>query len=334
MSEAERVSFLKEQDAIARMHPLGRTGAMTCVPAEVCNLLPHMCGMAEISELLCNVLVKPSIAKKVYMETAGRLTGFHFALVGENGTGRRSAMRSVCAACCIDALTITYHQYVYGDIGYAIRYASSHMPCVVYFDDFDSLGCKDEFAAEFSYQVLGQDRLCNTWEGVWLGFGVQTQAAATAWPLADLCGPRFASVRNLTDEEAARLLMQDFLSTGGAQVDVESMTGQQWTVLAAAMQDCTPQDLKGFAGSVLWSALSRVSTGSHATANDIPVLGPTSRWTRGAAQQRQHRPPVEVKWTMDAEPCYKKQGTEETGTGVRKAVVLKRGFSAQKFGRR
>lgn len=310
-------------DACRRMRPLGRSATAVCIPLQAAELLPHMCGMVEVAALLQDVFSKPTLAKRRFARMVGRLSGLHFALVGRPGTGRRTAVRSACATCGIDMLTIAPEQYVYQDLGVAMNYCLAFKPCVLYFDGFDALLKNRDFCNEFGFQILGQEPVADTWDGMYLAFGIENPALLAAQPLLRLCKNRYATVRDLDAEDAARLLFRVFLPEGGAKVNADDLTDKQWDDLETAVKRCTPRDLKDFASVVQWSALSRISVRSHAEDSGIPVMasdksvslpGPS---TAAAAAAVDAAPgPIVVDWAQDVEANYVVIPPDRSPTGV------------------
>jgi hypothetical protein len=304
-------------DPLRKFTPLGRTATSAFVPRTATGLLPHMFGMNEIAKLLFEVIVKPSACGTVYTSTVGRLTGLHFCLVGREGTGRRTALRTVCSMCQVDMLTINSLQYQYGDVDHVIQSACYRRPCVVYFEDYDWLRKMPDFARDFDYQVLAMDLLCNTWNHIWLGFGMTSLAAAKSPPLSYLCADRVACVVDMTEEEKGRLLFNSFLSTGGVDDNRHAMTAEQWQRLVEATREATPADLRAFAGRVIYATLTRMSLNALIAQTD-----PSLRARFGLEDEsRQHS--ITISWKDDAEPHYEEDESLMAETGTTTYTITK-----------
>ena len=261
--------------ALSRMAPLGRTGSTTTLCPDMCTLLPpDMRGMTEVAELLWNALVKPAAVYRAYVASVGRLSALHFCIVGAEGSGKRGALRMACASCCVDMLTISPQWYSPDDLGYAVMYACSERPCVIYFDDIDALMRNPAFKHDFDLHVFGQDDLCSTWNRVWLAFGALSEADVHTTPVLKLCGLRVAAVTELQDREAAEMLVNKFLCVGNVRIE-PALTDAQWGELAMAARGCTPRDLRDFAGMVTYHALCRISLRNLAEIYGLPIVSET-----------------------------------------------------------
>jgi len=323
-SQDEFDRFRRRMYAIKRMHPLERTATSTLVsPSAGARLVAAMAGMDKIAALLSAVIVGPSVAPDTYAATVGKLSGLHFCLIGPRGSGRHEATASVCASCCVDMVTVSPYQYTLGDVGFALEYACKEMPCVVYFDGFETLWRKERFVEEFSYEVLGMEGLRDSWDGVWLAFAVESSDPVMdeTMPIRDLCGfRRCASVSDLTDKQRRDLMFDRFLCAGGAEVrsdaagggDAAGITDRQWSDLKMAMRDCAPGDLRRFAADVQYSALSRV-----------PIQS-LSDQERESGQRR----PLQVSWEQDGVTSYVEDRQGSDKSGKRKLVVARRSASS------
>lgn len=333
MAEARMRAGIEEEmayeDAIARMHPIGRTATSTTAPIDESRYIQKMAGMNDIRRLLCKVLVKPSMGSRLCADTVGRLTGLHFCLIGPRGSGKHTATQSVCATCHIEMLTVIPYQYRKGDICYAIRYACAQKPCVIYFDRFEQLWFIKEFVDEFTFQILGQEALCETWEGVlWLAFAVESERILTdeQYPVRELCDRRCACVSPLTSEERASMLINNFMCIGGAAKigDIDEIKEREWADLGIATENLSPGDLKKFAATAQFKAFSRLSMRTLSEDSGLKI------WETSLAKKRQppSAPPakrrLDISWRLDCATSYEEDVEKRRKTGKQCFIVPKR----------
>lgn len=305
----------KRYCALRRLRPIGRSGSRTTIPLDRSDLLSHMYGMSQVTTILWNTIAKAVLLFQAYSTGVGRLGGLHFAIQGPKGCGRRSAVMSVCRQCCCDMVTVSPLRHVSGDIEYAIMYAVENNPCVIYFDGMEDLHQLPDFDNEFTKQVLGSETLCNSWNAVWLGFGVETLRELDSKMYA-MCGPRIAEVEPLKPEEAIKLLANEFLCMGGARVN-PPLTVDERTILNEAVQGCTPADLRNFAATVHYRALSRMTLTALSEIYNVRIFDEFRARSHGDSQQaRPHTEDnqctdscdivrfLEISWDPDAVGAY------------------------------
>jgi hypothetical protein len=264
---------------LRRMKRLGRSGQTAGIQLQTASMLPTMYGMANIDKLLWDAVVKPSVVPATYRSTCGRLTGLHFGLIGPRGSGKHSAVRMVCAQMCIEMVTISPKWYEFGDIHQAISFASYDSPAIVYFDEFAALAKRDAFVAEFYTQVLGQDDMCTTWSNIWLAFAFESEEEMLSLPekiqgVTEICRSRRACVCDLSESESINYVIGAITKVVSVPVRIiPNMSEEQYYRLGLACRGCTPRELEGFAGDVVYNALRRMDLKTLAQMNNIPIIG-------------------------------------------------------------
>jgi hypothetical protein len=255
-----------------RLQPIYVESGKTAIdPDRTEPILKGMAGMDEVSNLLWNVLVKPAATSEYYRNVYGRLGALHFAVVGPNGCGKKTAISTICNNAATTIFFIEANAYVNGDVAFAIAEACKKRPAVVCFDGFEALNTKPGFHEEFAMQVLGSKPLLTTWNMVWLAFCVENPATITNTTLARIVGLRVAKVKSLDGPSAADILMRVFLPP--VLPLLEPLTNEQKCLLESAAVGCTPSELKEFASNIVISALSRHNLGDLASMAGNRVFG-------------------------------------------------------------
>ena len=250
-SEANNRELLR----LGRLDPLYRETGRVFIDASKTDVLSGMLGMENVSKMLWQLLVKPAVAGQLYRDTIGQLGPLHFAIVGPEGTGKRTAVRTACSIASVDAVFLRPSAYQLGDVAFALRRACSVRPSLICFEDFDVLHKDPNFDREFADVILGCREICGTFDSVWLAFTLVSEDIIE-WPMfSRLIGRRVSRVSSLGPEDASRLLMS-FITSSGINLGYP-LTEEEATKLGVASEECTPSELKAFAGEVCMSALSR-----------------------------------------------------------------------------
>jgi hypothetical protein len=291
-----------------RLRPVyAESGIIVINPDEQNFVLNGLNGMEDVSQLLYKCIVKPVAAAETYRKTCGKLGSLHFAIVGEDGTGKRQAVTTVCTSASVTVFYIEANRFQQKDLSSAIMRACESRPSVICFDGFDALMEKKDFEAEFMVQVRGCAELLSTWDMVWLAFCVKSKATVDTY-LRDIVMDRVAYVKPLTGFQAAELLRNVFLPLKDLPL-LEPLSRLQLDTLQSAAAGCTPKQLKQFAFVVTLSALNRCEIGTLAAISGNRVVGGGIQ--DGSGGQQQHPPSgttapqqLFISWKDDAESQY------------------------------
>ena len=304
---------------LMRMDLLPRDGSKVNVNPDDVDILVGLCGMEDVQPLLYNNLYKPALVPDYYANTAGRLCPLHFAIVGRNGTGKRTAIRYVCSLVRADAVFIT-PPYKQGDLGFALGRASEDVvkPALVCIEDTTELMRDHTFVQDFTIEMHYREHLRTRFNRTWIAFCAETEDILSHECIKSLVGSRIAHVRRLDGEKAATLLMCSFMLRD-MRLD-EQLTEHQVRCLYEAADGASPKELKAFAGEVCMRAINRRPLEVIAAHAGKAVSHPTTDATLTEFQNCTDES-ITISWAIDAEPVYCKLDPEYWEDGVEKFTI-------------
>ena len=288
------IAVAEYEDAMAhlsRMEPLYREVRTIMVDPTNQHILPNMVGMDAVEAMLWRVVVRPALARREYRLKVGIISPLHFAIIGPHGTGKRTAIRTVCATAGVDMVTITPTAYLEGDIGFAVDRAYRARPALVCFDGFEELIRRPDFEREFRIKVASFRELCERFTGVWLAFCTNDGNSVQMPFIQRLLGRRVAGVDRPTRRQAAELFFRSHLVRTGVTL-ARQLTDDEANRLEEAADGCTPAELQAFAADVAFSALTRCDLAE--------IVGDSDHV-------------ISVVWDLDGEPLYELEEGENTG---------------------
>jgi hypothetical protein len=289
------------------------------------DILSDMHGMSEVSKMLWTTIVKPRVDKEGVASTLGTLGSLHFCIIGRWGSGKRTAVRSVCAMAGVEVWTIDPCRYETGDLGCAVHVACLRRPCVILIDDFETLHRMKEFVYEVSHQIDACPLLKTAWDGVWIGILLWDDEELERLPwISDLCGPRIARVKPLTGREGATLLTERFLLERNVEIS-PCLTSAQFDVLADAADGCTPGELKDFASTIMYRMLERTEITPDGVTETTPAPSEVRKY--GCAARSKEVEKVKkwrLSWDDDVVPLYQRVNASETEDGIERFYIPKK----------
>ena len=241
-------------------------------------ILPDMVGVGNLRDVVNQFVCKPYFnMANTYDKYKDLAKALNFLIVGPNGSGKRSAVKSICQSFNFSYFCVNPSKYQPGQIEAIVLRTKQPgvTPAIIYFDDFNTAILPPEngnyyyynsgestFVTEFKRCILADAAYTKGWIGAWIALGFTEPTIPALKLAAELCMihktvNNVAFMEQIEAETLVKLLRALFQKRHlDEPLDIEKT--DKFEVLRRVLNDSMPGEVSQFADLVYSSVIRNI----------------------------------------------------------------------------